>query len=206
MDNNEHGTNLAEVGTDLISRQQAIDAAQEWFDGLIVGSFDGLKKKLEAVPSAQPEPLTDKEQRIFLAAMSREEKVCKQVDEECRDCREPYEDSLVWVCHEIMRKVKKKGKKGTMGDLIDRQAAIDALHMHLMYRMGTDSNKKRLDDWINGLPSAQPRGKWIYHIDDLFPAESTKECDQCHAEQPLICDDEFCPHCGAKMEVNHESN
>lgn len=35
-----------------------------------------------------------------------------------------------------------------MKDLIDRQAAIEALHMHLMYRMGTDSNKKRLDDWI----------------------------------------------------------
>lgn len=49
------GTNLAEVGTDCISRQAAIDAAQEWFDGLIVGSFNGLKKKLEAVPSAQPE-------------------------------------------------------------------------------------------------------------------------------------------------------
>ena len=42
-----------------------------------------------------------------------------------------------------------------MNDLISRQAAIDALHMHLMYRMGTDSNKKRLDDWINGVPSAQ---------------------------------------------------
>ena len=43
-----------------------------------------------------------------------------------------------------------------MNDLISRQAAIDALHMHLMYRMGTDSNKKRLDDWINSLPSAHP--------------------------------------------------
>lgn len=58
------------------------------------------------VPSAQPEQLTDKEQRIFLAAMGREEKVCKQVDEECRDCREAYEDSLVKTCHEIIRKVK----------------------------------------------------------------------------------------------------
>ena len=49
---------------------------------------------------------------------------------------------------------------------------------------------------------SQPKmGKWIYHIDDLFPAESTMECNQCHAEQPLTCDDEFCPHCGAKMEV-----
>ena len=72
--------------------------------------MNGMHLCEEAVrnqPSAEPEPLTDKEQRIFLAAMSREEKVCKQVDEECRDCREPYEDSLVWVCHEIMRKVKK---------------------------------------------------------------------------------------------------
>ena len=42
------------------------------------------------------------------------------------------------------------------GDTISRQAAIEALHMHLMYRMGTDSNKKRLDDWINGVPSVQP--------------------------------------------------
>lgn len=58
------------------------------------------------MPSAQQELLTDKEQRIFLAAMGREEKVCKQVDEECRDCREPYEDSLVRTCHEITRKVK----------------------------------------------------------------------------------------------------
>lgn len=60
----------------------------------------------KSLPSAQPEQLTDKEQRIFLAAMGREEKVCKQVDEEWRDCREPYEDSLVRVCHEIIRKVK----------------------------------------------------------------------------------------------------
>jgi len=48
-------------------------------------------------------PLTDTEQRIFLAAMGREEKVCKQVDEECGDS---YEDSLVMTCHEIIRKVK----------------------------------------------------------------------------------------------------
>ena len=49
---------------------------------------------ITVLPSAQPEPLTDKEQRIFLAAMGREEKVCK------------YKDSLVKTCHEIIRKVK----------------------------------------------------------------------------------------------------
>lgn len=51
---------------------------------------------------AQPEPLTDKEQRIFLAAMGREEKVCEEVDRNY----EPYEDSLMSVCREIKRKVK----------------------------------------------------------------------------------------------------
>jgi len=93
---------------DLISRQAAIDAT--WFEPSYTDPLNVLtevRDRLKALPSAQPEPLTDKEQRIFLAAMSREEKVCKQVDEEFRDCREPYEDSLVWVCHEIMRKVKK---------------------------------------------------------------------------------------------------
>lgn len=65
-----------------------------------------MEAALLELPFAQPEPLTDKEQRIFLAAMSREEKVCKQVDEECRDCKEPYEDSLVSLCREIIRKVK----------------------------------------------------------------------------------------------------
>lgn len=44
----------------------------------------------------------------------------------------------------------------TTDDTINRQAAIEDLHKSLMYRMGTDSNKKRLDDWINSLPSAQP--------------------------------------------------
>ena len=63
-------------------------------------------KDVRELPPAQPETLTDKEQRIFLAAMGREEKVCRQVDDECRDCREPYEDSLVRTCHEIERKVK----------------------------------------------------------------------------------------------------
>ena len=95
---------------DLISRRKAIDAIHNLYaihgsEGSWIDQKDAFKA-LNSLPSAQPEPLTDKEQRIFLAAMGREEKVCKQVDEECRDCREPYEDSLVRVCHEIARKVK----------------------------------------------------------------------------------------------------
>jgi len=84
-------------------------AYHDWNQGITTSFADACNEIIEIVeeqPSAQPERLTDKEQRIFLAAMGREEKVCKQVDEECRDCREPYEDSLVRTCHEITRKVK----------------------------------------------------------------------------------------------------
>ena len=85
---------------DTISRQAAIEAIKK--SRFLV---DAMEKVIK-LPSAQSEPLTDKEQRIFLAAMGREEKVCEHVDEECRDCREPYEDSLVRICYEIIRKVK----------------------------------------------------------------------------------------------------
>ena len=40
---------------DLISRQAAIDAARDWYEGLICGSFKGLEKRLRALPSAPPE-------------------------------------------------------------------------------------------------------------------------------------------------------
>lgn len=53
------------------------------------------------------------------------------------------------------------------------------------------------------IPTAEVRpvkeGHWIRHISDLFPADSTIECDQCHAEQPIWIDDNFCPNCGAMM-------
>jgi hypothetical protein len=109
--------------SDLISRQEAIEgldvgtevlrrvldevdvvgverAKYEWGLGLIESCIADVK----GLPSAQPEPLTDKEQRIFLAAMGREMKVCQEVDRNYT--REPYEDSLVRVCREIERKVK----------------------------------------------------------------------------------------------------
>ena len=86
-------------GLDTISRADAIYVLYHAY------KYNG--RSVEAIrnlPSAQPEQLTDKEQRIFLAAMGREEKVCKQVDDAC--WRKQYEDSLVRTCHEIIRKVK----------------------------------------------------------------------------------------------------
>lgn len=56
-------------------------------------------------------------------------------------------------------------------------------------------------DTIKTMPAIEqrPKGKWIKHIDDLFPAESTMECNVCHEEQSLFCDENFCPNCGADM-------
>lgn len=52
--------------------------------------------------------LTDTEQRIFLAAMGREENACKKVEEDlmvvCHS--EEVGEDLVAVCHSIKRKVK----------------------------------------------------------------------------------------------------
>jgi len=42
--------------SELIDRQAAIDAAKDWYEGLICGSVNGLIKKLKALPPAQPEP------------------------------------------------------------------------------------------------------------------------------------------------------
>ena len=92
---------------DLISRQAAINAMRNNVFAVTPTQIDtkiDCIECVEALPPAQPEQLTDKEQRIFLAAMSREEKVCEEVDRNF--VREPYEDSLMSVCREIKRKVK----------------------------------------------------------------------------------------------------
>lgn len=86
---------------DLISRQAAIDALED-----TIFTKNEILRRLSELPPAHPEQLTDNEQRIFLAAMGREEMICKQVEDKYKDCRDPNEDSLVRICHEITRKVK----------------------------------------------------------------------------------------------------
>lgn len=98
---------------DTISRQAAIEALKQQAETMNEWSIRYAEQRkgvltavniIEDLPPAEPEPLTDKEQRIFLAAMGREEKVCEEVDR--NHVREPYEDSLMRVCKEIRRKVK----------------------------------------------------------------------------------------------------
>lgn len=109
------------MSDDTISRQAAIDAVKKntfrltfaeeqnceghvaWRAEAVYS--DVIEGALLELPSAQPEPLTGKEKMIFLAAMAKEENICKQIDDEYRDC-ELYEDSLVRACQEIERKVR----------------------------------------------------------------------------------------------------
>ena len=67
-----------------------------------------------------------------------------------------------------------------------------------------DLTREAFDVAIDLLKQPERTGRWIKHIDDLFPAESTIECSECHHEQPLTIDDNYCPHCGADMRGEQE--
>lgn len=66
------------------------------------------------------------------------------------------------------------------------------------------------NEYMRGYEAAEreykkPTGKWIKHIDNLYPEDSTEECPFCHEEQRLVGnDDNFCPYCGAKMQKGEE--
>ena len=83
-------------------------------------------------------------------------------------------------------------------DTISRQAAIDALHMHIMYRMGTDSNKKRLDEWINNLPSVQPEIIRCKDCKHWREGTAFSYCDKLYgmgvldALDYMVAEDDFC--------------
>ena len=98
-----------------------------------------------------------------------------------------------------------------MSDLIDRQAAIDALKG--CYCGGEDScgepwiYENHAVKAIEQLPPIQPkRGRWIKL--DMHRGMADHKCTACEQEcyvptcmgEPMYA---FCPNCGAKMEVTN---
>ena len=77
----EHGTNLAEVGTDCISRQQAINALSTitLYKGSI--PFNTAVMRIEQLPPIQPKPLQPWEVLAAQVVLSQPEIV------RCEDCK-----------------------------------------------------------------------------------------------------------------------
>ena len=95
-----------------------------------------------------------------------------------------------------------------MADEYVRKAdVIDDLHTQLMYRMGSDDMKRRLDDWVKTLPPADVvqvvHGRWL----PIVSYNNTYKCSECGRLLVDITDGlkmvakhyPYC-HCGAKMD------
>jgi len=101
-----------------------------------------------------------------------------------------------------------------MEQLILRQAAIDALDK--CHCGGKDENGRpwiykenavEAIEMVEPSPSAEPkRGRWIHHPEIGWG--ETWLCDQCGEKTTSTVMGKpranFCPNCGAKMEVNNE--
>ena len=87
-------------------------------------------------------------------------------------------------------------------DLISRQVAIDAI----MGEYPEAHYPSWYADIIEKLPNAQPERETGYWI-PVTNGRGGYECDKCHNYAPSYQNGEeflsdFCPNCGAKMEVN----
>lgn len=91
-----------------------------------------------------------------------------------------------------------------MSDLIERQAAIDALDKRFdSIPMEQTAEILQLRKDLRELPSAQPerkKGKWIREP-NVYGVVYCSECDyELHTNNT-----NYCPDCGARMEVEHEA-
>lgn len=114
---------------------------------------------------------------------------CKKALADKDDCGE----------YEMLDKEIETLEQEPCGDCISREAVMDIVKRWYPYKAELEQ--------LKALPSVTPAprmGHWIMHLDDLFPMESTMECDQCHKHQPLTIDDNYCPACGCRMEVENE--
>ena len=102
-----------------------------------------------------------------------------------------------------------------MNDSISRQAAIDAVRATLLsWSYMPEWRDNKIIEAVEQLPPIQPkRGKWIRTGNGSL--YDHYECSECGKAPKWECMGDnrwkiaftgFCPNCGAKMEVNSESN
>ena len=94
-------------------------------------------------------------------------------------------------------------------DLIDREQTIkhiqDKLVEAQMYSIGflaevyDDIARHHIAQWINEIPSARPKGKWIKGMSENGVTTSLF-CSNCGCENSHWYDWNFCPNCGSEMQ------
>ena len=95
-----------------------------------------------------------------------------------------------------------------MSDLIDRQAAIEALEKFEKQCWEDMCFRPLMSDArviIKGLPSVEPRqrtGRWKIvgeEVGALGIRYQIKQCSECGWKHSLLIPEDFCPNCGARM-------
>ena len=177
-------TNLAELGTDCISRQQAIDAIDEYMVGKNCATDGTMMARLinELVIKQLPSV---------------------QLDTYWKEQCQSYEQTINKLRESLSTQPEIKQQAINSSDCIDRRAALDAIRPIQTYKLfeGDDMlliDKAEVQTELMMLPSAQPepkRGKWIYQ-------NGMVKRDQCLRAIRRIDHDgllNFCPNCGADM-------
>ena len=93
-------------------------------------------------------------------------------------------------------------------DIISRKAVLDYIYNDL--GLGDEENGKDVERqmeleisyrYVKSLPYVTPQpktGHWIETDMDIY------ECSECHKGLALLEKENYCPHCGAKMELKGE--
>ena len=131
----------------------------------------------------------------------------KQVQEQakkgCYSCAEEHQQLAEWL------KELKAYRENTCGDAISRQEAIRAIEALQRPIMREESNYYQFKfsgmsearEAVENLPSVSPQqkvGRWVVTDDDLVYCS---ECEDSYYPRPIDASWYYCPHCGAKMEV-----
>ena len=185
------GTNLAEVGTDCISRQSAIDAFNTNLNELVVGGEENAKTvenylnrvldKIKCLPSVQ-------------------------LDTYWKEQCQSYEQTINKLRESLSTQPEIKQQAINSSDCIDRRAALDAIRPIQTYKLfeGDDMlliDKAEVQTELMMLPSAQP--EIIRCRECKFASGDSRICMK--FDHSPIGELDFCSF-AERREVNNESN
>ena len=184
----KHGTNLASLGTDCISRQSAIDAIDEYMVGKICATDGTMMARLinELVIKQLPSVQLD-----------------TYWEEQCQS----YEQTINKLRESLSTQPEIKQQAINSSDCIDRRAALDALRKMQTYKLFSGDDMLLIDQAgaqteLMLLPSAQPKqrtGKWAILGDMCSVRGYWATCSVCG--RTSFGGGKFCRECGAKMGV-----